>query len=113
VVSSLKGSVWGGGRPFDEGERDCSMWWRMMHAIRDGVGEGVGSWFEDNVPRVIRGGSSTYFWTNNWVGGVPLRVKFPYLFDLTVDRWVMVEEMARRGWEKGGGAWLWRRRLLA
>jgi len=38
---------------------------------------------------------------------VPLRVRFPCLFDLTV------EEMARRGWEEGGSAWVWRRRLLA
>ena len=44
---------------------------------------------------------------------MPLRVKFPRLFDLTVDRWVTVEEMARKGWEERGSACVWRRRLLA
>jgi len=101
-----------GGR-LKEGGRDCSIWWRMMHGIRAGAAEGVGSWFEDNVRRDVGGGSGTYFWMDNWVGGVPLRVKFPRIFDLAVDRWVNVEEMSRRGWEEGGAAWVWRMRLLA
>jgi len=42
-----------------------------------------------------------------------LRVQFSRLFDLTIDRWVTVEEMARRGWDEGGSTWVWRRRLLA
>ena len=63
--------------------------------------------------REVGGGSSTYFWTDNWVGGIPLRHRFPRLFDLTTDRWVTVEEMGRRGWEEGGAAWVWRRHLLA
>ena len=45
--------------------------------------------------------------------GVPLRERFPRLFDLAMDIWVSVEEMARHGWEEGGGAWVWRRRLFA
>jgi len=44
---------------------------------------------------------------------VPLRVQFPRLFDLAVDKWVTVRQMERRGWVDGGGAWEWRRRLLA
>lgn len=38
--------------------------------------------------------------------------KFPHLFDLASDRWVIVEEMESRGWEEGvplgsgGGAFL-------
>ena len=62
---------------------------------------------------MVGDGRSTYFWTDNWVGVTPLRVQFLRLFDLSADRWVTVEEMARRGWEEGGGAWVWRRRLLA
>jgi hypothetical protein len=40
-------------------------------------------------------------------------VQFPRLFDLAVDKWVTVQQMESRGWTEGGGAWEWRRRLLA
>jgi len=46
----------------------------------------AGSWVDDNVRRVISGGGATYFWTDNWVGGVPLQVRFPCLFDLSDDK---------------------------
>jgi len=65
------------------------------------------------VCRVVGGGGSTFFWTNNWVGEVSLWVKFPRLFDLVVDKWVTVHQMENRGWAVGGGAWEWRRCLLA
>lgn len=38
---------------------------------------------------------------------------FPRLFDLAENKGVMVSEMASRGWEVGGEAWEWQRRLLA
>jgi len=101
------------GERLKEGGRESSSWWRMMCGIRNGVGLGVGSWFDDNLRRVVGGGRDTYFWTDNWVGGVPLRVRFPRLFELTDNRWSTVEEMERRGWENGGEAWGWRRRLHA
>jgi len=40
----------------------------------------------DNVRRVVGGRRSTYFWIANWVGGVPLQVQFPRLFDLTENK---------------------------
>lgn len=43
---------------------------------------GVERLFKDNVCRVVGGGSDTYFWTDNWMGGVPLRIRFPCLFKL-------------------------------
>ena len=46
-----------------EGGGDSSVWWRTLC----GQGLGVGSWFEDNVCRVVGGGSTTYFWLDNWV----------------------------------------------
>lgn len=77
------------------------------------MGLAVGSWFNDNTCRVVENGSSTYFWTDNWVGGVPLRDKYSMLFDMAVRRGSTVAEMATLGWEVGGGAWVWRRCLLA
>jgi len=53
-----------GGR-LKEGGRDSSMWWRMLSKIRGGVSLGVGSSFEENIRRVVGGGSSTYFWHDN------------------------------------------------
>lgn len=47
------------------------------------------------------------------MGGVPLWVRFPRLFYLADDKGVSVEVMARRGWEVGGGVWVWMRRLFA
>jgi len=74
---------------------------------------GVGHWFDDNVRRVVGDGKGTLFWYDNWIGDIPLRLKFPRLFDLAMFKEVTVEEMWRQGWEDGGLAWVWRRRLLA
>ena len=72
-----------------------------------------GGWFEKNVRRVVGGGSTTYFWLDNWVGGVPLHMRFSRLFNLAENKRVTVSEMTGRGWVVGGDAWEWRRRLLA
>jgi hypothetical protein len=53
------------------------VWWRMICGVRSGAVLGVGSWFEDNVRRVVGGGTSTYFWLDNWVGGSPLEIAIP------------------------------------
>lgn len=78
-----------------------------------GVGEGVGNWFEGNIRRVVGNGIGTLFWYDLWVGETPLRFKFPRLFDLAVDKVCTVAAMEREGWDVGGGAWVWRRRLFA
>lgn len=109
MAPSLKGEVQGGRGRLREGGRDSSVWWRMLSDIQCGVGLGVESWFEDNIRRVVGGGSSTYF----WVGGAPLKVQFPHMFDPTQDKGATVREMEEKGWAVGGGAWVWRRRLLA
>jgi len=50
-----------------KGGRNSSAWWRVMVDICDGLEMIVGSWFDDNIRRVVEDGGSTYFWTNNWV----------------------------------------------
>jgi len=52
-----------------EGGRECSVWWRMISDIRSGVRVGADNWFEEGVRRIVGGGSSTYFWLDNWVEG--------------------------------------------
>jgi len=96
VVSCVKGQIWKGGKPNYGGGRHGSLWWRMLCNIRGRVG----SWFKDNTRRVVGDGHNTYFWTNNWVGEIPLRIKFCRLFDLVVHRECLVGEMSLLGWEE-------------
>ncbi|XP_024628914.1 uncharacterized protein [Medicago truncatula] len=110
VLKSRYGEV--GGR-IREGGSDSSAWWRMMCRLREGIGEGVGNWFEDNIRRVVRDGRNTLFWYDRWIGDVPLRLKFPRLFNLAVEKECSVGEMVGRGLGSDGGAWVWRRRLFA
>jgi len=109
VLKARYGEV--GGR-LQEGGRNTSSWWRMLARVREGVGEGVGRWFDDNTRRVIGDGRDTLFWYDTWVGELPLRVRYPRLFDLAVLKECMVEEMSRLGWGERR-ARVWRRRLLA
>lgn len=48
---------------------------------------------------------------DKWVRYILLRIKFPRLFDLAVEKDCTVELMGRRGWVVDGGAW--RRQLFA
>jgi len=89
------------------------MWWKTICKVREGVGEGVGNWFEENIRRVVGGGRDTFFWYDTWVGDVPLRLKYPRLFDLVMDKESKVADMGRWGWTVDGRAWEWRRRLFA
>lgn len=66
-----------------------------------GAGLGDGNWFDDNSRWVMGNARGTSFWYDNWVGNVPLKVRFPRLFDLTVDREALVVDMATRGWRRG------------
>ena len=79
-----------------------SVWWRTLCRVREGVGEGVGGWFDDNVRRIVGEGRDTLFWHDTWVGDTSLKLKFPRLFDLYVNKESTMEEMARLGWEVGG-----------
>ncbi|MCI45203.1 cysteine-rich receptor-like protein kinase, partial [Trifolium medium] len=60
------------------GGRCCSVWWREVSRIRDGAG-GAG-WFRESVERRVGDGVDTHFWTDPWLGGVPLSVQFRRLF---------------------------------
>lgn len=77
----------------------------MCH-IREGLGVGVGNWFESNVNRVIRDGRNTLFWYDKWIGDIPLRMKFPRLFDLALEKESTVRDMERRSWGCEGRVWV-------
>lgn len=85
-----------------EGGRHCSSWWRSVCRLREGLGEGIGRWFDDYIRRVLGDGKNTLFWNDNWVWDIPLRCKFHRLFDMAVRKECSVEEISRVGWEVGG-----------
>lgn len=94
-----------------EGGRRASVWWRELVRVRDS-GRGVGGgWFRDNVSKIVGNVRDTYFWTDTWLGGVALSVRFRRLHDLSVNKNRTVEEMFAKGWGEGGEKREWRRRL--
>lgn len=62
------------------------MWWKTICKVREGVGEGVGNWFEENIRMVVGDGRDAFFWYDTWAGDVPLRLKYPRLLDLAMDK---------------------------
>ncbi|KEH22809.1 hypothetical protein MTR_7g057840 [Medicago truncatula] len=54
------------------GGRSGSLWWREVAKIRDGIVVDGGGWFEESIERRVGNGVDTIFWTDSWLGGVPL-----------------------------------------
>ncbi|GAU49411.1 hypothetical protein TSUD_407260 [Trifolium subterraneum] len=103
--------LWVGERQTERGRGRGSSWWKEVVKIRDGVG-GLGSgWFRENVAKRVGSGAETFFWTNPWLGDIPLCERFGRLFDLAKNKSSSVAEMFSLGWEPGGEAWVWRRQL--
>jgi len=85
----------------------------MIASIRDGDGVVSGSWFPDNLCLNVGNGVSSLFWLDRWVGEVPLCVRFRRLYELSEYKVLVVAQMFAWGWNEGGEAWKWRRRLWA
>jgi len=86
---------------FEGGGRSCSLCWREVAKIRDGVGGDGGGWFEECVARKVGDYVDTYFLYDRWLGSVPFCVHFRRLFDLAVDKSCSMETMCSLGWEDG------------
>ena len=109
VLKARYGEVWG---RLKEGSSHCSTWWRSMCRIREGLGEGVGRWFANNIRHVVGDDNDTFFWHNIWVGEVPLKLKFPRLYELALNKKWSVAEAKRDIGADGGGERVWRRHLF-
>jgi len=105
VVPCAQSLLWEEGGRVQDGGRHASSWWRMMCRVREGIGSGVGSWFDDNIRKVVGNGRNTFFWTDNWLGGAPLKLQFSRLFKLSVHKECSVEDMTYLGWLVWGNAW--------
>jgi hypothetical protein len=69
-------------------------------------------WFAEGVERQVVSGVETLFWSDLWLGGVPLSVRYPRLFDLSLHMMSTVAEMSGLRWEVGGAAWAWEEEIL-
>ena len=85
-----------------EGGRMGSAWWREIVRIKDGVGGIRDAWFGECVSRKVGDGTDTLFWSDPWVGGIPLCERFGRLYDLATSKSRTVAEMYASGWEAGG-----------
>jgi hypothetical protein len=57
--------------------RRGSQFWRSLLDVRD--------WYQRGRGVSIKSGMQTRFWHDCWVGGCPLKIKFPNLFKITLD----------------------------
>jgi hypothetical protein len=87
----------------------ASSWWKDICGIN--VRED-GSWFANNISRVVGNGLPTRFWLDVWVGNIPLCDRFPRLFSISSfkDGMVRVFLEELESWSRGD--WGWRRRLF-
>lgn len=53
---------------------------RLCVFVMEGV-VSVGGWFRENISKKMGDGMNTLFWTDSWVGGVPLAIRFRRLYD--------------------------------
>ncbi|KEH34160.1 hypothetical protein MTR_3g462420 [Medicago truncatula] len=94
------------------GRRSGSTWWPEVGRIRDGDGAMGEGWFGVSVMRRVGDGANTMFWTHRWIGGLPLCVRFPRLFDLAENKNATMADMFSLGLSHGGDGWRWRRSLF-
>jgi len=91
----------------EDGGRSWSVWWKEVVRIRDGVGGGAVGWFEGSVVWRLGNGAYTSFLRDRWCSDVPFCIRFSQLFDLALDKSILVRDKYLLGWEVGGEAWKW------
>jgi len=86
-----------GGCLVDRGRLNI-VWWNKLTSVKEGVGVGVGHWFEDNNGLEVGDGSQALFCWDQWIDGVVLRIRFSNIFDLADDKMATVAKMYSLGW---------------
>ncbi|GAU37197.1 hypothetical protein TSUD_30620 [Trifolium subterraneum] len=76
--------------------RQASLWWQDLCDVRDGVDLSIGKWFENNISRKVGNGEGTLFWKDSWLEGGSLSTRFNRLFELALDKNIMVADMYRQ-----------------
>jgi len=88
-----------------EGGMRASYWWKKVGRVRDGGRDVGGGSFKDNIFKKVGDGRDTLFWTDPWLEGGPVAVRFRRLYDLSVSKNCTVKEMFELGVGEGGNAW--------
>ena len=101
------------GDRIEDGGRLTSVWWRNLVSISEGVGLGVGNWFDDNLQCCVSNRVSTLFWWDPWLEGDVVIHRFGRLYDLSENKMVTVADMSNLGWSVHGDGGKWQRHLLA
>ncbi|GAU21280.1 hypothetical protein TSUD_286900 [Trifolium subterraneum] len=97
VLAARYGEVWeAGGRG--------PTWLCVVARIRDGEGAVGGAWFAEGVAKRVGNGADTSFWSDPWLDGVPLCVRYRRLFNLATNQSLSVAEMCELGWGRGDGS---------
>ncbi|MCI67960.1 cysteine-rich receptor-like protein kinase, partial [Trifolium medium] len=55
-------------------------------------------WFAESIARRVGNGADTFFWTDTWLGGVPLRGTYGRLYELATNKLISVTGMCELGW---------------
>jgi hypothetical protein len=79
-----------GGRP--SGFSGASLWWKDVSLLGTSA-EVASDWFAEGVLKRVGDGSSSSFWFDPWVGGVPLKSQFHSLFQVSDQHLNQVGEM--------------------
>jgi hypothetical protein len=76
--------------------------------IWDGVGGEAerGGGCLEGVERRVGDEPETLFWSDPWLDGVPLSVRYRRLFELSLNKSCTVAGMRDLGWEDRGAAWV-------
>ncbi|GAU28492.1 hypothetical protein TSUD_294950 [Trifolium subterraneum] len=84
-------------------KREIERWGeeREIVRIRDNGGGLGGAWFGECIVKKVGDGTDTLFWSDPWVDGIPLCMRFRRLFDLAETQLCSVAEMASLD------SWLW------
>jgi hypothetical protein len=85
-----------------------SSWWRNICLLDINP-----SWFESGISKVLGNGNTTSFWTDTWRGDIPLALRFPRLFSISLQQHDKVSQMGLM--DVTGWRWvlIWRRNFFS
>ncbi|KAL8461664.1 hypothetical protein ACS0TY_032954 [Phlomoides rotata] len=69
-------------------------------------------WFFENLVKNLGDGNETYFWEEKWTGDAPLKIRYPRLYHLCINKNAKINEMGVWISEEWQWNWNWRRYLF-
>jgi len=75
--------------------RGVSNWWKEISLLGTSQSES-NYWFSDSIFRKARDGRSTNIWKDPWLGAISLRIRFPKLFQVSLQKEAKVIDMSLR-----------------